>query len=55
MQQNGISKMEETTNATEERHRSAEVLSFRIGKEEYAIGILKVQEIRGSNEDWEEF
>lgn len=24
-----------------------EVLSFRLGKEEYAIGILKVQEIRG--------
>ncbi|OWW18768.1 chemotaxis protein CheW [Noviherbaspirillum denitrificans] len=25
----------------------SEVLSFRLGKEEYAIGILKVQEIRG--------
>ncbi|HAK90313.1 MAG TPA: chemotaxis protein CheW, partial [Massilia timonae] len=24
-----------------------EVLSFRLGKEEYAISILKVQEIRG--------
>lgn len=26
---------------------SVEVLSFRLGKEEYGVGILKVQEIRG--------
>lgn len=28
-------------------NNETEVLSFRLGKEEYAIGILKVQEIRG--------
>ena len=28
-----------------------EVLSFRLAKEEYAISILKVQEIRGYEED----
>jgi purine-binding chemotaxis protein CheW len=33
----------ENVKTTEER----EVLSFRLGKEEYAISILKVQEIRG--------
>lgn len=36
----------DTAKTTEEN----EVLSFRLGKEEYAISILKVQEIRGYEE-----
>ena len=33
--------------ATEEDQSSSEYLTFRLGEEEYAIDILKVQEIRG--------
>ena len=32
--------------ATEEDQSSSEYLTFRLGEEEYAIDILKVQEIR---------